>query len=99
MSLKLNIEKFKSIGGGVSLDFVNTVSGRISNPNKKGEGRDYLDFTGSDKLENYADLMAWSLKTKLFDEKDAKLLLQLAEHTSRAAKKVFRRALILRESI
>ncbi len=35
MALNLNTDKFKLIGGDTSLDFVNTVSGRISNQSKK----------------------------------------------------------------
>ncbi|MEP6923454.1 MAG: CGNR zinc finger domain-containing protein [Pyrinomonadaceae bacterium] len=98
MALNLNTDKFKIVGGAVSLDFVNTVAGRISNPNKK-RGRDYLDYYRSDKLDDYADLLAWSLKAKLIDEKEAKNFLRLAENQPEAAEKVLKRALSLRESV
>lgn len=98
MALKLNTEKFKLIGGNKSVDFVNTVSGRSRNPFKKAK-RDYQDFYQSDKLESYADLLAWSLKARLLEEKEARQILQLAEKESRDAEKVLKRALILRESI
>lgn len=98
MPLDINTNKFKLIGGNLSLDFVNTVNGRISNPNKKS-GRDYYDAFPSDKLENYADLIGWSLKAGLIKERDAKKLLQLAEADLPAANAVLKRALNLRESI
>ena len=98
MSLDININKFKFIGGDVSLDFVNTVNGRISNPNKKS-GRDYYDAFPSDKLENYADLIAWSLKAGLFSEKEAGKLLRIGEDKLQAANAVFKRALNLRECV
>ncbi|HEX8736005.1 MAG TPA: ABATE domain-containing protein [Pyrinomonadaceae bacterium] len=98
MPLDINTNKFKLIGGNISLDFVNTVNGRISSPNKKS-GRDYYDAFPSDKLENYADLVGWSLKAGLIKESRAKKLLQLAEADSQAANAVLKRALNLRESI
>jgi predicted RNA-binding Zn ribbon-like protein len=98
MPLDINTNKFKFIGGNVSLDFVNTVNGRISRPNKKS-GRDYYDAFPSDKLENYADLIGWSLKARLIKEGSAKKLLQLAEADSAVANAVLKRALSLRESI
>jgi predicted RNA-binding Zn ribbon-like protein len=98
MPLDINTNKFKFIGGNISLDFVNTVNGRISNPNKKS-GHDYYDAFPSDKLENYADLVGWSLKAGLINESQAKKLLQAAEADSPAANAVLKRALNLRESI
>lgn len=97
MALNLNTNKFKLIGGAASLNFVNTVSGRLSNPNKKNE-RDYLDFYRADKLEDYADLLAWSVKAELIFETEAKRLAELAENEPRAAQKVLKRAHVLRES-
>lgn len=98
MPLDINTNKFKLIGGDISLDFVNTVNGRISNPNKKS-GRDYYDVFPSDKLENYADLVAWGLKAGLFEEKEAKKLLQIKEDKPQAGDAVFKRSLNLRESV
>jgi len=98
MALNLDTNNFKLVGGNVSLDFVNTAGGRISNPLKK-KGRDYCDAFYSDKLENYADLLAWSLKAALIKEKEAKKLLQISKDIPRAAEAVLKRALNLRESI
>lgn len=98
MTLKLDTNKFKLVGGDASLDFVNTVSGRSSNPNKTN-GRNYYDFYRADKLENYTDLIAWSVKAGLLDEKNTKRLLQIAATDERAAEKILRRAIVLRESV
>lgn len=98
MSRSLNTSKFKLVGGAASLDFVNTVSGRTRRPDKKS-GRDYADFYHTDKLDTYADLLTWSLKAELIDEKETKRLLQIAEREPLETEKVFKRALILRESI
>lgn len=98
MVLNLNTSKFKLIGGDLSLDFVNTVNGRKSSPNKKN-GRDYYDAYPTDKLDNYADLIAWSLKSGLINEREAKELLQAAEDDSQAANAVLKRAVNLRETI
>ena len=98
MTLDLNTGKFKLIGGGTSLDFVNTVFGWNAAPDKVGE-QDYHYRFRADKINSYADLIAWSLKTKLIDEKQAKKLLQLAAQNLREAEKVLKRAVVLRESI
>ena len=98
MSLDAKTSRFKLIGGNLSLDFVNTVNGRTSNPNKKS-GRDYFDAYPADKINNYADLLGWSLQAGLINEKEAKKLLQSAEADSRAAGTVLKRAVSLRESI
>lgn len=98
MPLDINTNKFKLIGGNISLDFVNTVNGRISSPNKKN-GRNYFDAYPSDKIKNYADLVAWSLKAGLINEKEAKKLLQTAEANPRTARAVLKRAVSLRETV
>ncbi len=89
MTLNINTNKFKLVGGDVSLDFVNTAGGRISNPQKKN-GRDYSDAFYSDKLKNYADLIAWSLIAELIGEKEAKKLLRIAEDKLQAADAVLK---------
>jgi predicted RNA-binding Zn ribbon-like protein len=98
MPLDISTSKFKFIGGHVALDFVNTVNGRTSSPNKKS-GRDYFDAYPSDKIKNYTDLIGWSLNAGLISEKEAKKLLRVAEVDSQAGEAVFKRAVNLRESI
>lgn len=68
MALNLKTDNFKLVGGASSLDFINTVLHRISNPNQKSE-RDYLDLYRPDKLHNYADLLA-----ELIDKMEARRL-------------------------
>lgn len=98
MALNIITNKFKLVGGDVSLDFVNTAGGRISHPQKKN-GRDYSDAFYSDKLENYADLVAWSLKAGLINEKEAKKFLRMSKDAPHAADAVLKRAVNLRESL
>ena len=98
MTVNLNTAKFKLIGGNVSLDFVNTAGGRLSNQQKEN-GRDYANVFYYDKLETYADLLAWSLKAALLDEKEAKKLLQIGEDVPHKAEAVLKRAVNLRESL
>ena len=98
MTLKFAPEKFKLIGGNKSVDFVNTVFGRSAEPFKKA-GRNCRDFRRADKLEDYTDLLAWSLKSELIDEIESKRLAHLAEKAPRTAEIVLKRALNLRESI
>jgi predicted RNA-binding Zn ribbon-like protein len=98
MSLNITINRFKFIGGNTSLDFVNTVNGRISNPNKNS-GHDYYDAFPSDKIKNYADLIGWSLQAGLINDREAKKLVELAADDSDPAGAVLERALNLRESI
>lgn len=98
MTLNLNTDKFKLIGGNVSLDFTNTAGGRVSNFQKKSK-RDYYDGYDSDRLQNYADLLAWSLKATLINEKETKKLLRIAKNVPQAAEAVLKRAINLRECI
>jgi predicted RNA-binding Zn ribbon-like protein len=97
MALKLNTDKFKLVGGDPGVDFVNTVVGWRSNPVKKSQ--DYRDVFRCDKLEGYADLVAWSWQVGLLDDNAAKRLLKLAEKKPSEAGKVLKRAVILRGSI
>jgi len=59
----------KLVGGRLCLDFVNTVGGRLIPPGKEV---DRLESTiRSDKLGEYADLLAWGVHAKLLSEKEA----------------------------
>lgn len=98
MALKLNTAKFKLVGGSPFVDFVNTVVGWDGDP-ARGGARDYRDVPRSDKLEGYADLVAWGWHAGLLDDGEAGRLLQLAADWPREAEKVYRRALALRASL
>jgi predicted RNA-binding Zn ribbon-like protein len=97
MAFDLNTNKFKFIGGNLSLDFVNTVSGRSGNINKN-KMRNYEDSPRAEKINDYADLLTWCVKAHLMNKTKADRLLLLAEKSLPATEKVLRRALILRES-
>lgn len=98
MALKLDAGKFKLVGGHPVVDFVNTVGGRVHHP-ARTRARDYQNAYRFDKLEAYADLLAWSWRAKLLVESEAKRLGRLAEEKPREAEKVLGRAVTLRESI
>lgn len=98
MTANLKVNNFKFVGGHISLDFVNTASGWSSNPTKKGE-RDYCDIALGDKLDDYADLVAWSKHIGLLTEKEAKNFLRIADEQPKAAEAIFKRGLKLREAI
>lgn len=98
MILDLRTNKFKFIGGSLCLDFVNTVAGRSGNLDKE-KTLDYQDRPRAEKIDDYADLLTWSVKAKLMTETEAKRRLQAAKQKPLAAGKVLRRARILRESL
>lgn len=91
-------DKFKLIGGEPSLDFANTVSGR-EKPAKDRRRRGYLREVRGEKLEEYADLLAWSKKSGLLRENEIRTLQLKAEENPKAAVAVLLRAIKLREVI
>jgi len=111
MAAGLQAKEFKLVGGSPSLDFVNTVGGWGSNPLKKRgphagsprgvqEGpRDYRDAGLNEKLDGYADLVAWSRQVGLLNDKEARKLLRLAKQKPQAAAAVLQRAIKLRSAI
>jgi predicted RNA-binding Zn ribbon-like protein len=95
---KRPIATAKMIGGRLCLDFANTVGGRraASAPERKGED-DYVVI--EDRLLNYFDLLAWSLRTGLLTETTADRLGLEAKQREGAARNVWKRAVGLREAI
>lgn len=98
MDANSHAKSFKLVGGNPSLDFANTVGGRDGNSVKRGS-RDYRDAILSDKLDGYADLVAWSSGAGLLTDKEARQMLRLAENDPKAAQAVFQRGLNLRHAI
>lgn len=96
--MRLDTNKFKLIGGHPGVDFVNTVTGWRGD-HARGGARDYRDVLCGDKLEGYADLVAWGRHVELFDDKEAGRLLRAAAAQPREAGRVFKRALALRASV
>jgi len=92
------MKKFELIGNDPSLDFVNTVAYRRSNPQAK-KSRDYAEMFGLEYLENYADLVSWSRQAQLMTVSEAKRLLDAAKNNSAQAEKIHKRALALREAL
>ncbi|HKS39610.1 MAG TPA: ABATE domain-containing protein [Blastocatellia bacterium] len=98
MAVNLQESHFKLLGGGLSLDFVNTVGGRSRNAPKNGL-RDYRDAVLGDKLSGYMDMVVWSRQVGVVTDKEAGNLLRLAEKQPEATAIVFERGLRLREAI
>jgi predicted RNA-binding Zn ribbon-like protein len=88
----------KMIGGRLCLDFANTVGGRraASAPEQKGKN-DFVVI--EDRLLNYFDLLAWSLRAGLLTNTAADRLVREAKRREGAAKSVWKRAVALREAI
>jgi predicted RNA-binding Zn ribbon-like protein len=83
----------KLVGGDPSLDFVNTVGGRLGAP-AEPTGR-----VRQDKLATYADLVAFAVHAGLTSEREARGLLRRARRHPRQAQAVRDRALALREAL
>ena len=77
----------RRVGGDPTLDFVNTVGGRV-----QGEAR-------ADKLAAFSDLVAWSRKGGLVGEAEARALLHAAARRPREAARLLSRARRLREAL
>lgn len=86
------------IGGRVCLDFVNTVGGWQYAPIAKE--KDGLTLTArADKLEEYADLLAWSEHAHLLTATEIRVLERSATSNEGGAAMVLRRAHALRAAI
>ncbi len=86
----------KMIGGRLCLDFANTVGGRRLASEKKG-ANDHAVL--EDRLTDYLDLLAWSLRAGLLTDADANRLVREAKRREEAAAAVWKRAVELREAI
>ncbi len=91
-------KKFKLVGGHPALDFVNTVGGWASDPALRG-GRDQRDVVLRNKLETYADFLAWCQQTGLVQTAESNKLLRLAKEQPDAAKRMLKRGWQLRGAI
>src|ERR1051325_10335905 len=89
--------KMKLVGGRLFLDFINTVSGRKADPSRNRAAAGAVVIVG-DKLNDYYDLLAWSLHTELFKEAELQSLIREAEFRKSEAAKVLERAVALREA-
>jgi predicted RNA-binding Zn ribbon-like protein len=90
--------EMKLIGGRLCLDFINTVDGRKSDSPQK-ESRSVARRVLGDKLVGYSDLVAWSRHSGIVTATEAECLIQESKRNAGAARKVFDRAIRLREAL
>ncbi|HEX2489688.1 MAG TPA: ABATE domain-containing protein [Blastocatellia bacterium] len=86
------------VGGRLCLDFVNTVGGWNPGP-ARGKYDPYTAVARADKLNDYFDLLAWSLHTGLFSENEAQALAREAGRREKEAAATLKRAVALRGAI
>ena len=89
--------EMKLVGGRLCLDFINTVDGRKSDSPRK-ESRS-VDTVLGDKLVEYSDLVDWSRHSGIVTRTEAEGLIQASKRNAREARKVFDRAIVLREAL
>jgi predicted RNA-binding Zn ribbon-like protein len=86
------MRKWSFIGGAIAIDFVNTIGGRneknIENYSIRG-----------DKLNNFDDLVEWSVEIKLISPAAGKKIKEWVTKNPGEAKKKFKRVKVLRESL
>jgi len=88
--------KMKLVGGQLCLDFVNTVDGRGSySPRDNSPKTNVL----GDKLRNYFDLVDWSEHAGILTNRESRRLIAEGKHKPTEARKVFERAIVLREAL
>ncbi|HKQ76171.1 MAG TPA: ABATE domain-containing protein [Blastocatellia bacterium] len=85
-------------GGRLCLDFVNTVGGWTPDP-AMDKGAPLSVIARADKLNDYFDLVAWSLHTGLLGEREAQALAREARRREKEAAAALKRALALRGAI
>jgi predicted RNA-binding Zn ribbon-like protein len=88
----------KLVGGRLCLDFVNTVGGRSRVAGGKSEDANAMVIL-EDKLNDYLDLLAWSRHTGWLGESELQSLIREGRRRPEEARKVFERAVALREAI
>jgi len=86
------------VGSRLCLDFVNTVGGWNPDP-ARGKYDPYAAVARADKLNDYFDLLAWSLHTGLFSENEAQALARGAGRREKEAAATLKRAVALRGAI
>lgn len=86
------------VGGRLCLDFVNTVGGWNPDP-ARGKSDPFAMVARADKLNDYVDLLAWSLHTGLLGENEAQALAREAGRRGKEAAATLDRAVALRGAI
>src|SRR5262249_27642872 len=86
------------VGGRLCLDFVNTVGGWRPDPARM-KNDPFAAVARADKLNDYFDLLAWSLHANLFGANEAQALAREAGRREKEAAATLRRAVALRGAI
>ena len=86
------------VGGRLCLDFVNTVGGWNPDP-ARDKSNPFAMVARADKLNDYIDLLAWSLHAKLLAENEAQALARAAGRRNKEAAATLKRAIALRGAI
>jgi predicted RNA-binding Zn ribbon-like protein len=86
------------LGGRLCLDFVNTVGGWNPDP-ARDKNNPFAMVARADKINDYIDLLAWSLRTGLIIENEAQALAREAGRRNKEAAATLNRAVALRGAI
>jgi predicted RNA-binding Zn ribbon-like protein len=86
------------VGGRLCLDFVNTVGGWNADT-ARGKYDPCAAVARADKLNDYFDLLAWSLHAGLFSENETQALAREAGRREKEATATLKRAVALRGAI
>src|SRR5262245_56796576 len=82
------------VGGRLCLDFVNTVGGWNPDP-ARGKNDPFAAVARADKLNDYFDLLAWSLHMNLLGADEAQALAREAGRREKEAAATLKRAAAL----
>lgn len=96
MSDDAGLNRWKLIAGRPCLDFVNTVGGRVPDPEVKGGGGVRVE---RESLAGYDDLLRWAGFASLVTGRELGRLRRLAEEDPRRAEAVYARAVGFREAL
>lgn len=88
---------FKFVGGALCLDFINTVSGRLSKPGT--HGHDYADMIEVERLVDFPALTRWGQAAAVLSPGEAGELNRTATASPAVAKSVLKRGRALREAL
>jgi predicted RNA-binding Zn ribbon-like protein len=89
--------EMRLIGGQLCLDFVNTVDGRRGH-SPRSKLPSATNVLG-DKLGNYSDLVEWSRHAGIITARQSRRLIEEGRRKVTEARKVFERAIALREAL
>jgi predicted RNA-binding Zn ribbon-like protein len=90
---------WRLVGMRPCLDFVNTVGGRGSSPERKRGRPDFTDHIARDDIPDYESLLRWSAFASLLEPSETEPLRDQARRSVPAAKRLLQRARRLREAI